>query len=118
MGCTQPRSPTEDVSATDLRVARQIVAAELLLVPEALAEEPDAEPDVVGVLHLLPEELVFAQPRQLQALITLGGRGGGKDGLGAGGLGAVGSGAPPALIPSSRRVWSPSRTDPEQPTCR
>ena len=44
--------------------------ADLLLVGEALAEEPHAEAQVIGILYLLPEQLLLAVPGQ-QSLMLL-----------------------------------------------
>ena len=43
----------------------------LAFVGHALGVEADAEADVVGVLHLLAEELLLACPGELQALVAL-----------------------------------------------
>ena len=47
------------------------VRAELLLVAHALLQQAVAEPDVVCVLHLLPEQLLLALPADLARVVPL-----------------------------------------------
>ena len=59
MSCPAPRRPAQPYDA------------HLPLVGHASAKQPNAEADVVRILHLLPIQLLFARPRQLQSLVSL-----------------------------------------------
>lgn len=44
--------------------------AHLALVLEALAKQPDRQPQVVGVFHVLPKQLVLAVPAQARSVLA------------------------------------------------